>query len=301
MSDRILGWPIVVLVLLGVMQAGEAEAKPDYLKRYEAGLQAIEREDWSRASDLMQKALQERANEAGRLSQWFFWDPYVPHYFYGVARFHLGDCGQALRSFNSSEEQGVLIDEEDLYPTLLDLREQCEARGAREAAAGPGDDTEKRVRVGDVAQSASAVVAAAAPLARSEKDQKRFEDVQTGLTTVQVGDQEAERISEMADGSAPRELDRAINALFGGDAGQALAMLEAYEPDAEDKKAQAHVNLLRAAAAHRLFLLSAGQDESLGQRARHYARIFKGTGVGVAPPESLFGPRFLEFLASVGF
>ena len=300
MSEKNLRWPIVVLVLIAWLHAGEAEAKPDYLKRYEAGLQAIEREDWSRASDLMQKALQERANEAGRLSQWFFWDPYVPHYYYGVARFHLDDCGQALRSFNSSEEQGVLIDEEDLYPTLLDLREKCEARGVREAQAGPGDDTEKRVRVGDLAQSASTVVDAASPLAKSEKDKQRFRDVQTGLTTVQATDKEAERISEMADGSAPRELDRAINALFGGDARQALALLEAYEVDADDKKAKAHVNLLRAAAAHRLFLLSAEQDQGLGERARQYAQAFKAAGAGVAPPQSLFGPRFLEFLASVG-
>lgn len=298
MKSRVVDLRVVSLLLFGWLLAGEAEAKPDYLKRYEAGLQAVEREDWQRASDLMQKALMERANEAGRLTQWLFWDPYLPSFYYGMAQFHLGHCDQALRSFHSSEEQGVLIDEEELYPVMLELRQACIERGEEEAKAGPGDDTEKRVRVGDLAQSASTVVEAAAPLARSEKDQQRFEDVQTGLQTVQTADEEAERISELADGSAPPALDRAINAFFAGDAAQALATLEAFEdPDA---KVMAHVHLLRAAAAHRLFLLSAGQDEDLGERARGYARAFKAGGAGVSPPESLFGPRFLEFLASVG-
>jgi len=69
---------LVFVPVLAMTLAAPAKAKPDYLNRYEAGLQAIEREDWSRASELMQKALMERANEAGKLSQWFYWVAPIP-------------------------------------------------------------------------------------------------------------------------------------------------------------------------------------------------------------------------------
>ncbi|MEM6796792.1 MAG: hypothetical protein AAF725_22660 [Acidobacteriota bacterium] len=273
-------------------------AKPDYLKRYQAGLQAIERQDWDRAAELMQKSLMERAKEARRLRQWFYSEPYLPHYYYGVAQFHSGNCGQALRSFNSSEEQGVLLGLDELYDSMLDLRERCRAEGAKVAEAGPGDDTEKKVRIADLARSADKVTAAAAPLAKSEKDKERFADTRTGLKVVETADEEVEKISDMADGSAPAALDRAVAAFFAGRPSQALATLEAL--DDENPKVMAHIYLLRAAAAHRLFLLSAEQDANLGERAREHARSFNRKGAGVSPPESLFGPRFLSFLASCG-
>lgn len=293
---------LVFVPVLAMTLAAPAKAKPDYLNRYEAGLQAIEREDWSRASELMQKALMERANEAGKLSQWFYWDPYVPHYYFGIARFHLNDCPQALRSWNSSEEQGVILDEEDLYSRMVELRDVCEARGAREARAGPGDSTEKRVRVADLAESGTRIADSAAPLVTSPEGQKRLQQTRTSLDVAKTTDEEAERISILADGSAPPALDRAINAYFSGDPGQALATLESFDVDAEGThaKVKAHVHLLRAASAYRLYLLSAETDEGLRARAIRYARAFKAAGASVATPRSLFGPRFLDFLASVG-
>ena len=289
---------LVLSILFALLAAEASHAKPDYLTRYEAGLQAIQREDWNRASELMQKALMERANEASRLSQWFYWDPYVPHYYYGLARYHLGDCAQALRSWNDSEEQGVLLDEEELYPEMLSLRAECEQRGARAARRGPGDSSEPRVRVSDLAESGMRITDSAAPLATTPEGQRRLQRTRAGLDVAKTTDEEAERISELADGSAPKALDRAIDALFSGDPGQALAQLEAFQDD--DPKVMAHVHLLRAAAAHRLYLLSAKTDTGLRDRAIRYARAFKAAGHPVAPPRSLFGPRFLDFLASVG-
>lgn len=287
----------VVALLAGLLAAEPAEAKPDYLKRYEAGLQAIEREDWDRATELMQKALMQRADEANRLSKWFYWKPYVPHFYYGLAQYHQGQCGQAMRSFNSSEEQGVLLKQEDLYAQMVKMRDDCEARGSEAAKAGPGDSQEKRVRIGDYAESGGRILDTAAPLARSEKDKERLARVRTGTEVVKVTDQEAERISELADGSAPPALDRAIDAFFSGEPGQALAVLETL--DDKDPKVKAHIYLLRAAAAHRLYLLSAETDQALLGKARDYTAKFRTAGHPVTPPRSLFGPRFLEFLASV--
>ncbi|MEM8961417.1 MAG: hypothetical protein AAGD38_08070 [Acidobacteriota bacterium] len=294
---------LLLLTLIGLLLADVAQAKPDYLNAYEAGLHAIERQDWSRASALMQKALMERAEEASRLTQWFFWQPYVPHYYYGVARFHLGDCPQALRSFQLSEEQGVLIDEDELYPTMLDLRERC--KGQRAAAAGPGDSQEQRVRVSDLAESGDRILGAADPLVTSPEGKKRMQQTRTGLNVAKVTDEEAERISELADGSAPPALDRAVTAFFSGNPRQALATLDGFEIDRESgaaetdrKKILAHVQLIRAAAAYRLYLLSAETDQNLLDRAVQYARAFKAAGHPVSPPASLFGPRFLDFLAA---
>ncbi len=112
-------------------------------------------------------------------------------------------------------------------------------------------------------------------------------------------DEEAERIGDMADGSAPPALDRAIDAFFGGDPGQALGILESFQQD-DDPKVMAHIQLLRAAATYRLYLLSAETDKNLLDKTIRYVRAFKAAGHPVAPPQSLFGPRFLAFLAAHG-
>lgn len=290
---------IVLFCLSGMLLFAEVgQAKPDYLKRYEAGMQAVEREDWGRAAELMQKALMERANETKRLPQWFYMKPYLPHFYYGLARYHLGDCPQALRSFEISEEQGVLIDRDELYEKMLGLRQTCSNRGARAARSGPGDSTEKRVSVSALAESGDRILEAAAPLAKSEKDQQRIQDTRTGLNVAKVTDEEARRIGDMADGSAPESLDRAIDAFFGGDPGQALAILEGF-PEDDDPKVMAHAHLLSSAAAYRLYLLSAETNAGLRATATRSARAFKASGHPIAPPESLFGRRFLQFLASV--
>ncbi|MEO1088117.1 MAG: hypothetical protein AAFY88_28115, partial [Acidobacteriota bacterium] len=250
-----------------------------------------------RAAELMQAALQERAREARRLPQWAYFDPYLPSYYYGVSQFESGRCDQALRAFESSEEQGVLLRFEDLFDRMVDYRLRCREQGEEAAEAGPGEDTERKVRVAELATSADKVVAAAAPLAKSEKDQERFKDTRTGLSIVKTADEEAERIGEMADGAPPSALDGAVQAFFGGDPGRALATLEGFVD--EDPKVMAHVHLVRSAAAYRLFRLGHGRDGSLEARARRFAGEFKRVGAGVSPPQSLFGPSFLAFLATV--
>ncbi|MEM9552917.1 MAG: hypothetical protein AAGC60_01560 [Acidobacteriota bacterium] len=289
---------VAVVACLAVCVASvPAEAKPDYLRRYQAGLKAIEREDWARASDLMQKAVMERPNEAGKLSQWFYWDPYLPNFYYGLAQYHLGRCAQAMRSFNASEEQGVLLAEDELYATMIRLRDECQARGAKAATAGPGGEREKRVRIADLAASGDRILGAAEPLAESPEAQRRLRQTRAGLDVARVTDEEAERIGELADAGPPPALDRAIVAYFGGDSGQALAALDGVVDD--DPRVEAHLQLLRAAAAYRLYLLSAETEAAWLERARSAARGFKRSEASVAVPRSLFGPRFLDFLGSV--
>ncbi|MEO1086883.1 MAG: hypothetical protein AAFY88_21830, partial [Acidobacteriota bacterium] len=63
------GRRFVLLAAVGLVfavLAPRAEARPDYLKRYQAGLQAIEREEWDRAVELPGHALGEPPASARR-------------------------------------------------------------------------------------------------------------------------------------------------------------------------------------------------------------------------------------------
>lgn len=286
----------VLALFFLLVAATPASAKPDYLKTYEAGLMAIERNDWERAAELMQKTLMHRADEANRLARYFFWKPFLPQYYYGVARFHLDDCPQALRAFQLSEEQGVLLNKEDLHSEMLGYREQCLEQGVEAASAGPGDSQEKRVRAGDYAESGTRILDAAAPLAVTPEAQKRLEQTRAGLNVVKTTDEEAQRLGELGDGRAPEALDRAIEAFFSGQPAQALTLLEAL--DDKEAKVKAHIHLLRAAAAFRLYLLSAGTQQSLRHKAIDAVKGYKAAGHPIAVTPSLFSPRFLEFLAA---
>lgn len=129
------------------------QARADFKKTYEEGLQAVEAEDWTAVARLMESAIAEEPQENRRVRLYGMrFVPYLPHYYLGLARFRLGDCDGALAAWRSSEEQGEVAATEE-YGSLQRLRATCGDRRSQEAPAAPGPDPAALSRASAAARS----------------------------------------------------------------------------------------------------------------------------------------------------
>ncbi len=98
-------WP--QLLALALLLGPTALAAADFLDAYKNGLKAIKGQDWAAAAGSLRAAIAGRSEEKERLPVRFYFEPYVPHYYLGVALFSAGDCPGALAAWAESERQGV--------------------------------------------------------------------------------------------------------------------------------------------------------------------------------------------------
>ena len=106
-----------------------ASSKPagDYREVYRRGINAKNRKQWKDAATLFEQALQLRSTDTGeRISITGFGniEPYVPHYYLGLALMNLNDCAGALRNWELAEQDGA-IQKTNLYDTLESGRKRC--------------------------------------------------------------------------------------------------------------------------------------------------------------------------------
>jgi hypothetical protein len=97
-------------MLLGIglmMLAGGAWA--DFKKSYLDGREAAEKGRWAEARRLMTEAIAERPDAAARVILYGrIPDPYVPHYYLGLANANLGDCPAAVAAFKNAGSSAVV-------------------------------------------------------------------------------------------------------------------------------------------------------------------------------------------------
>jgi hypothetical protein len=99
----------------------------DYREVYRRAINAKNRKQWKDAAGLFQQSLQLRGTDTGeRVSITGFGniEPYVPHYYLGLALMNLGDCSGALQNWELAERDGA-IQRTNLYRSLLDGRKTC--------------------------------------------------------------------------------------------------------------------------------------------------------------------------------
>jgi hypothetical protein len=107
----------------------EATPRPtgDYREVYRRGINAKNRKQWKDAATLFEQALQLRSTDTGeRISITGFGniEPYVPHYYLGLALMNLNDCAGALRNWERAEQDGA-IQKTNLYRDLEGGRRKC--------------------------------------------------------------------------------------------------------------------------------------------------------------------------------
>jgi sec-independent protein translocase protein TatB len=99
----------------------------DYREVYRRGINAKNRRQWKDAASYFRQALQLRGTDTGErisISGFGNIEPYVPHYYLGVALMNLGDCRGALDSWALAEKDGA-IQKTNLRDDLEGGKKKC--------------------------------------------------------------------------------------------------------------------------------------------------------------------------------
>jgi hypothetical protein len=302
-----------------------ASAAPEYIRYYRTGLSAAETNDWALVEDMMRRAIADQSEEKAHML--LHRGGYFPHYYLGLARYHLGDCPGALASWAESEHQGAIVGRDE-YLDLLRLRKDCQEHDKPSLASGPSkhepeDGGAKQPSGGAGAEDVDAKTTGKHKTTGKEK-------VRTGQSLVEKGADPARKTLGAVEDAAPKgsklatvthgtkkavdvadsatdlvdvamspsaDLEAAINAYFAGKPQRTLDLLAKI--DLSDPRARAQVYLFRSAAHFRLHLAS-DRDGSHLAAARENARRFNREQWRKDFPTELFDPRFVTFVHGAG-
>ena len=135
--------------LLCAILAGTALA--DFKRDYGEGKRSFQDGDYPNAVQALQKAIADnpKADPQVRIYGMRF-EPYLPHYYLGAARFKLGDCAGALKEWKESEAQGVIKNASE-YADMQRDRAVCQSQvvdvsSIAQAATGAIDKLDAEIK-----------------------------------------------------------------------------------------------------------------------------------------------------------
>jgi hypothetical protein len=98
-----------VLLAIALVLAAVVEGRADVESDYSRGWTAYKQGNWKVVLDAMTAAIAQRPAEQGRINIGSNNNqPYLPHYYLGLARYRLGDCRGALGAWQESLTQGYV-------------------------------------------------------------------------------------------------------------------------------------------------------------------------------------------------
>lgn len=282
-------------------------AAPEYLRYYSSGLTAADEGRWQQVEELMGQAIERRPSERRR--RLIRSTGYYPHFYLGLARYHMEDCPGALAAWAESERQSAIVGTDE-FSDLLRYRADCEEDGrpspsAMASAAGEspsdaqvGSSGRETVRTAQhmVERGADPTRKTLGALGEVAPDGSRLDEAaERGVTAVDLAEQATEVVDVAL--SPSQRLEAAIDAYFVGKPLETLRQLQGI--DIGDPRARAQVHLFRAAANFRLHVL-AGSDPARLEAARESADLFRQERWRTDFPSDLFDPRFVRFLRGGG-
>lgn len=107
----------LALVLVVILSALPALAANEWWSAYERGMKAVETSNWAAVSAEMKRAIAIKPHENASAVVRGRAVTYLPHYWLGVALYHLDDPDAAVREWKTSDSQGA-IQRTDLYSDL---------------------------------------------------------------------------------------------------------------------------------------------------------------------------------------
>ncbi len=108
----------------------------DFKSDYSKGLEAVKAGSWAEAERLMSAAAEGNPKEGRVRLYGMHFEPYIPNYYVGLARFQMGDCPGALRAWAVSESQGFITKLPE-YGDLQAHRAACQERLASVQPTAP--------------------------------------------------------------------------------------------------------------------------------------------------------------------
>lgn len=127
---------VVAFALLIAMPVMAAQEK--WYEAYMRGVKAVDAKNYHVAVEALQKAIAEMPNESTAAKVRTDTMVYLPHFWLGIAKFHVGDIDAALREWKISEEQGA-ISRTDHYATMKGWVAQAQAAKLRAAKSNAAE------------------------------------------------------------------------------------------------------------------------------------------------------------------
>ncbi|MFK7956038.1 MAG: hypothetical protein AB8B96_08085 [Lysobacterales bacterium] len=256
------------LCLLGLALSHPAHA--DFKRDYGTGLKALQDGDLERAVNDFQKAIAENPDSAERVRIYGMrFEPYLPHFYLGEARFRAGDCAGALNAWQESERRGI-IQGQNGYADLQSNQASCSR-----AVLDPAQVAAAQQAVDDLRNTVAQMDELKAKMGRDWTDTwqqalddaaRRLGDYQSQLSAAEAASDASavDTIAASAQGESAN-----LRALW-TEASQRLAALERRR-DAEraaQQKTRARVELTQAIAAARTELSEPATDQQLQAQAQ---------------------------------
>lgn len=303
----------LALVLGMLLPTGVAFA--DYKDHFKDGFNAVERKKWSEAAESLRRAIAERPESGGRpvLIYGRRFEPYLPHYYLGVALYNLGDLDGAARAWREAERQGEVLDS----PVEKDFRELYDqVKGRLVADAEPEEPPTPEVEPTPTEPSpaqdrasllAEATAKASAAIDRAEAASR---DLATGVPEPGLDDvlaestglrsragRAAERLEEakaaLREGQSASDPERVASAV--GLADTARSEYEGLLPDVRREAEAIRIAAREAAEAERRAAAEAERRrelrEALVRSAADAERALEGADEIGAPPSGLLAEK----------
>jgi hypothetical protein len=270
---------VSALLLLGL--PGLAAA--DYRESYRKGREAVDRKRWAEVAERMREALAENPTEGEKVKLYGVrFEPYLPHFYLGLALVYAGDCAGAVKAFQASEEQGAIRGTPE-EPALRQRRKDCEAKLAQAAPLAPPRPTPT---------PRPTVFPEATPEPTPSAVARLVEPTPTAPQPAAVATPAA-RQPAAGPPSVPPELLAAARAYFDGRYDEAEAKLARLPEGSGRVGAQAL--LLRSASRYALFRVGAERDAELRRSAMADAAAARRADPALLPDRQAFSPAFLQF------
>ncbi len=150
------------LALAALLLASPARA--DYKDSYRKGVELAEKGNWAEVARHMRAALAEQPREGEQVKLYGMrFEPYLPHFYLGLAMANTGDCEGALAQWVTSQGQGA-VQKTAHFKTLQKSRDACQTRVAKKPTSPPsGPDP----AVGQAVQAAENELAKAEEASRA--------------------------------------------------------------------------------------------------------------------------------------
>ncbi len=119
---------ILIQCLIFVMGLSVAlSVHADYKRDYGSGVQDYNKGDYAEAIKSLQKAIDQESNAQENVRIYGMrYEPYMPYFFLGQAKFKIGDCSGALAAWKTSIAQGV-IKQQEQFSELQANMASCES------------------------------------------------------------------------------------------------------------------------------------------------------------------------------
>lgn len=272
-------------------------AQANFREAYARGKEAAANSRWPEVEARMREAIAAEPTPQARVRIYGMrFEPYVPHYFLGLAAYQQGNCAEAQRQWSHGPTAAILAGDATLKAVVEQGLADCRKRQPQLAQqAAPAPTQPATTSPAQPATRAPATPPAAPPAVAQRDDTAAGRPASAPATEAARPTASAPRpvapapAPPAAASSAPPALVAALESFIAGRLdGPANLDLSTFG----DARARFHGLLLRSAARHALSQAGGERADALLASAQADIRAARALMPGQSPDAALFSPRY---------